>query len=346
MEHPTVSVIIPNYNHSRYVAEALESVLAQFSKPLEVIIVDDGSTDNSVSVIESFIRQHPTFRLVVNQCNSGVVCAVNRGLALATGDYVFGMAADDRIKPGFLQRLMLLLSQHPCAGLCSTLTTVIDEAGNENGVLRTPIVAYRECYLPPSETPRLFRRYGSWIMGNTTIYRRQALLESGGFIPELASFSDGFVQQVIALRYGACFIPESLTEWRRMGTGYASTTMADITASMQMMRYAEYLMTTTYSSLFSPNYIRDWRREWLYWTGLACWIRQANQHLSLLERIRAQLLPSWLDLPLLWSARFLTKAGMITIRIHLFLRLRSLPRWLRCLYRRVVWMLSKVAYAG
>src|SRR5262245_15868584 len=92
-ETPLVSVIIPVYNYDRYLAEAMESVLGQTYQRLEVIVVDDGSTDRSSEVANSFAARGVRY---CHQVHAGIGAARNKGVELAQGDYVAFLDADDR----------------------------------------------------------------------------------------------------------------------------------------------------------------------------------------------------------------------------------------------------------
>jgi glycosyltransferase involved in cell wall biosynthesis len=104
-----VSVVIPVYNGERYVAEAIESVLAQGHRPLEVIVVDDGSTDHTAEVVKLFA---PEVRYDF-QPNSGAAAARNRGVGLAQGDFLAFLDADDLWMADKLTRQMAALDNHP-----------------------------------------------------------------------------------------------------------------------------------------------------------------------------------------------------------------------------------------
>ena len=101
----TLSVVMSNYNHSHYIQEALQAILSQSFSPLEVIVIDDGSTDNSVQIIERIAKKNPTVKFYRNVENEGVWHSSNKGAKIATGEYIYFCAADDRVCPGFLRNL-------------------------------------------------------------------------------------------------------------------------------------------------------------------------------------------------------------------------------------------------
>lgn len=104
-----ISVVVPVYNNARYLSEALDSIRDQSFRPLDVIAVDDGSTDGSARIIES----HAPFVRCVSQPNEGVGSARNRGLRLARGEYLAFLDADDRMLPECLERLHAELDSRP-----------------------------------------------------------------------------------------------------------------------------------------------------------------------------------------------------------------------------------------
>jgi len=110
---PAVSVVIPLYNKGPYIARALNSVLAQTFQDFEVIVVDDGSTDDGAEVVRSF--EDPRIRLI-QQENRGVSAARNRGIEAARAELVAFLDADDEWLPGFLETIMRLRRKFPEAG--------------------------------------------------------------------------------------------------------------------------------------------------------------------------------------------------------------------------------------
>ena len=113
----TVSVVIPCFNYARYLPDAVNSVLSQDGVVVDVIIVDDASTDDSAAVAHALSRADPRVRVVVNPTNAGAVTTFNRGLAEVTGEYIVRLDADDLLTPGSLRRSVAVLQQLPDVGL-------------------------------------------------------------------------------------------------------------------------------------------------------------------------------------------------------------------------------------
>lgn len=100
-----ISVVIPCYNQEQYIAETLDSALAQTFPEYEIIVVNDGSVDSSQHIIEQFVAAHPKKITLVNQQNQGVISARNNGIAAARGTYIYPLDGDDKIHPECLQQL-------------------------------------------------------------------------------------------------------------------------------------------------------------------------------------------------------------------------------------------------
>lgn len=119
MKKAFLSVVIPMFNKSPYVARALDSVLAQDYHSFEVVVVDDGSTDNGASIVDAYVQKDPRVRLV-QQTNSGVSIARNRGMDTASGDYYALLDADDCWETNHLSEIAALASEYPSAGILGT----------------------------------------------------------------------------------------------------------------------------------------------------------------------------------------------------------------------------------
>jgi glycosyltransferase involved in cell wall biosynthesis len=116
MDHPLISCIVPVYNGEHYLGEALDSILAQTYRPLEILVVDDGSTDGTAEVVASYGQQLQCLQ----QANAGPAAARNRGLEAVNGKFVAFQDADVVWRPEKLERQMARFEARPELGLCVT----------------------------------------------------------------------------------------------------------------------------------------------------------------------------------------------------------------------------------
>lgn len=172
---PTVSVIIPCYNGAVYLRETLQSAANQTQPPLEVIVVDDGSTDDSAAIAESF---GPPVR-VLRQANQGESVARNAGIAAAQGEYLLFLDADDLLEPDALERLAQAVDDVPGGVALMGACWFDDDPGQ-------PFRAH----LPKAKAffPDIIRRniglVHSWLVP------RQVVLDVGGFGGEIQQYED------------------------------------------------------------------------------------------------------------------------------------------------------------
>ena len=117
MRRETVTVVIPCYNYGRYLPDAVSSVLRQDLVDVEVIIVDDASTDDSVAVARELSDADPRVRLMEHPENRGHIATYNEGLSEVSGDYVVLMSADDQLAPGSLAPALAVFQDMPEVGL-------------------------------------------------------------------------------------------------------------------------------------------------------------------------------------------------------------------------------------
>jgi glycosyltransferase involved in cell wall biosynthesis len=228
---PTLSVLIPNYNHGPYVAHCLDQIFSQDFPPSEVIVVDDGSTDDSAEIIARYASGEPRLRFFRNPSNFGVMKTMNRALSLARGDYVYGGAADDWVAPRAFQKAMEMLRRYPGAGLCFGYVSQCHAGTGKVTPLRSPICSYPR-YFSPDELAEAFLREshpGDCVVvpGNGAVWKRAEFIRAGGYQEGLRWYGDWFPLQVVALRQGACFIPQCLAFTRMSHRSFSSAGQKD-----------------------------------------------------------------------------------------------------------------------
>lgn len=127
---PKVTVIIPNYNHARYLPQRIDSVLGQTVQDIEVILMDDCSPDESRSIIDQYATGDPRIRVVYNQQNSGSTFKQwNKGFGFVTGEYIWIAESDDLCEPDFLASLLPLLEADSSVVLAYCNSYNMDEHG-------------------------------------------------------------------------------------------------------------------------------------------------------------------------------------------------------------------------
>ncbi len=180
---PRVSVVIPPcYNYGRYLTDAVGSALAQDGVEVDVTILDDASTDDSVETAERLATSDARVRLVRHAVNRGHVETSNEVLTLATGEFVVKLDADDLLTPGSLARSAALMRDHPEVVLCYGYA----EQFYETRPTRLPDrVRNWSVWRPGEWTERVMRRGHNPICQPEAMVRRDALEASGGYRPEL-----------------------------------------------------------------------------------------------------------------------------------------------------------------
>ncbi len=131
MNTPTISVIMPVYNSERFLKQALQSVLSQTFTDFELLIINDGSTDSSLSIIQSFSDKR--IHLIQNERNIGLIDSLNKGIALATATYIARMDADDICLPARFEKQVSYLNQHPEVAVVATRVIQINADEDELG---------------------------------------------------------------------------------------------------------------------------------------------------------------------------------------------------------------------
>lgn len=259
-----LAVFLPNYNHARYLAQALDALLAQTVLPREICVLDDASTDNSREIIADYAARFPLIRPIYLAKNHGVARNVSDWLAQNSDQFVYFAAADDVVMPDLFERSLALLDKYPAAGLCSALSRLMDADGRDIGSFDTPRPLSGPGYISPSHAAAFLMLNDGWFQGGTTIYNRAALIQAGGFDEELGGFGDGFACRAIALVHGACYIPDELAYWRRMTTGMAAQTTGSVEPARRVADRAYAFMNGSHPAPFPHGYALRWRRRWMF----------------------------------------------------------------------------------
>jgi glycosyltransferase involved in cell wall biosynthesis len=222
MELPSLSVVVPNYNHARSLPACLTAILAQSVPATEIIVIDDGSTDDSVEVMTAFARRNPGIQVHRNDRNHGVVYTLNRGIELARGDYLHFPGADDEVLPGLFEKSLTVLKRNPDAALSCTVSEWRD-ASTDVSWLMGAGMASEACCFSPDKLVSLEREGRLMIVSHSAVLKASAVREFGGFLPELLWHCDWFLTYASAFRHGLCYIPEILSKVNLHPASYYGT---------------------------------------------------------------------------------------------------------------------------
>jgi len=215
--HRLVSVVCVCYNHARFIREAIRSVLAQTYPAIELIVVDDGSTDGSQAVLSELAAQHPEITLLLSPQNNGYCTSFNRGFRLATGDYIIDLSGDDVLLPQRVQRGVQFFETQPGMGIQFSDAEYIDGSGRP--------LSLHSARFPHHQVPQgwvfeaVLRRY--FICSPTMMISRPLLEALGGYDEQLA-YEDFDLWVRAAHRSCFYYLPEVLVQKRLLSGSLAS----------------------------------------------------------------------------------------------------------------------------
>ena len=244
----TLSVIVPNYNHAHYLPTSLGAIVAQGRAADEIIVIDDGSDDDSLEVIGTFARQFDNIRVISCGDNQGLTANCLLALREARGEYIYWAAADDRVLPGLFESSMDQLRRHPGAALCFS-----DPASfGDNGVIKVvPLrLSEKPKFFAPAAIVAARRQHVFDIAHHTAPVKTAILREMGAFNPRLKWHCDWFTLWVMAFRHGACYIPRPLAAIRTSRDSYSSPAMRTAEEELSVYRsMLELLDSADYSDV-------------------------------------------------------------------------------------------------
>lgn len=203
MKDPKVTVIMPVYNGEKYLNEAIDSILGQTFKDFEFLIINDGSTDKTGEILESY--NDPRIKIIDNEKNIGLTKSLNKGLKLARGEYIARQDADDISMTERLEKEVLFLDHNKNIALVGTYYYMINEKGK---ILNTAKL------LTNSEEIKIGLLKGNRFGHGSVMFRGECVKEVGYYREELGPVEDYDLWLRISDRYDIANIPEPLYKWR------------------------------------------------------------------------------------------------------------------------------------
>jgi glycosyltransferase involved in cell wall biosynthesis len=298
---PAVSVILAAYNYGRYLPGAIESALGQTFRDLEVLVIDDGSTDDTQDVVHCYLGDR---RLRYYRTDHvGQPKAKNTGIRLARAPLLAFLDADDLWLPSKLERQLALFQRDPALGVAYTRRSVIDEQGRD--------VAYEHPAMHRGRILDSLFRSNGFVCFSSVVVRRAVFDDVGLFDEDLALAIDYDLWLRVGLRYRFDYVDEPLVKYR---TGHASLSrrieerLAAVSRIMQ-----RFLDEQGGRAFVSPAVVRQAQAETCYHIAL-----------SLRQRARLRALAWYVRALALWPGYGLAWQGLASLPLPELVR-----RWLR-----------------
>jgi glycosyltransferase involved in cell wall biosynthesis len=302
---PSVSVIVPNYNHARYLPQRIESILRQTYQDFELILLDDCSTDDSRAVLSQYASD-PRVRLEFNQANAGTFKQWNKGVRLARGKYIWMAESDDYADKKFLECLVAALERDEKIAFAYCRSWRVMENGRIDGFIDPfygvdPLWNSDFCVDGREHCRKFSVRSPVICNASAALFRKSAYETAGGADESLRLCGDWKVWAAMALVGKVAYVNQPLNYFRHHLSTVRTTTARDATDVMEKLKVIRWILD---KSDPSPSDI---------WHG-----RQAAAH---------QWVPAVMSLRIPWSTKLAILKGARKIDPYPISRLAH-PIWL------------------
>jgi glycosyltransferase involved in cell wall biosynthesis len=311
---PQVSVIIPAYNSAKYLPEAIASVLEQTYTDYEIIVINDGSTDNTHEVVTPYLDKIRYFE----QSNQGVSATRNRGIYLAKGELIAFLDADDIFLPQKLAQQVEILLTQPEIGIVNSGFCIITEAGKK-------VVDIERWHKIPNLTPEIWLLHKP-VLPSAMMFRRDWLMKVEGFDPRFFASED--VDLVLRMVIQGC-----QSTWLKTVTVYyrQHNSSASWRNPTKQMANAELMQDCFFARTDIPPSIRNLERQsrydFLVW--IACVLYQAgciSEMITYFQKSLAYTPYSWSETIAQWLTSFHNSAELNSRPFDTY-ALSKLPEW-------------------
>ncbi|MEN9519548.1 MAG: hypothetical protein RLZZ381_2136 [Cyanobacteriota bacterium] len=258
---PIISIVIPTYNSELTIQETIESIQKQTFTDFEIIVIDDGSQDNTVDVVKNLVKSESRLKIFPYE-NGGVSVARNRGIEIARGEFISLLDGDDLWTPDKLESQLKALKNNPQAGVAYSWSNLIDEDGKFLGSGGSPLYqgnVYQELL------------HGNFLSnGSSILVRREAVESIGNFPTDYPLASDWDFYLRLASKWPFVVVPKYQILYRQRSNSMSSNIEPLIEASCGVLARASQLAPVELQS--SRN--KSWSNLHLYFANL--YLKQKN----------------------------------------------------------------------
>jgi glycosyltransferase involved in cell wall biosynthesis len=221
-----VSIVVPSYNHKKYIKETILSILNQTYKNIELIVIDDGSSDGSIELLQD-LQKNYSFQLIVRE-NKGLIKTLNEGLNLANGKYFCVVASDDIFLSNKIEVQVALMEKNTQYAFCFSKMNIIDDNSKFVKHLKAKHAQSGDVFY------KLYAR--NFVTAPSVMLRRDILLEMGGYSDQF-KVEDYPLWLKISKKYKVGFINEYLVNYRIHGQNMSSRMYAMIKETEKILDY-------------------------------------------------------------------------------------------------------------
>lgn len=222
----SISVVVPCHNDGHYLPLLVKRLFEQSHKPEEVLVIDDASTDDTAGIIAALASKYPRVKIHHNPQNLGVIQSINKGVELATGQFIYMTGCDDFPLAGLFEKSVAMLDKHPKAPLCFSNPCNWEENSLIVNEHLPASFSGKSGYLTPAEAAVALSGM-PFVHPHSGLIRRADLMKIGIYDPALEASADWFSWLTLIFRKGCCYIPEPLSLWRVRKNSYHASAFED-----------------------------------------------------------------------------------------------------------------------
>jgi glycosyltransferase involved in cell wall biosynthesis len=227
-----LTIIIPTYNHGKYLQRAIAAVLIQKTFIEKIIVINDGSLDETDQIMLSIEKNESKIFYIKLIENKGIANAQRLGLTHVNTEFFAFAAADDFLLPNWAEQTLRIMKSNPEASICLTSSYFFDQEKNKVWKNNFPI-KQEGSFLDKKNFRKSLIDYGIWFSSNTVVYRTKKY-DSTFYIDEIGSFSDGILLILHGLKSGVCFLNQPLGSFI-INENSLSTSVPSKNSALQMI---------------------------------------------------------------------------------------------------------------
>jgi glycosyltransferase involved in cell wall biosynthesis len=328
MNQPKVTVLLPVYNGAKYIREAIDSILAQTYRDFELLIIDDGSIDDTAEIIHSYAQQNKRVR-IYQQPNQGLIATLNKGLELTRGKFIARIDQDDIMKPNRIEEQVSVLESHDNVAVVGSWMEVINEDGMKVEKWKLPYTS--------SDCDFSSYLYGDIPVGHPCVmYRAEVVRSIGGYRAEYVHAEDVDLWFRIELTGQSIInIPKCLTLYRQHDD-QTTALYRKVSTNSRNKAFAYYLSkkldctidSETAKSMIPVNYSNMYftqlkQLDFVYELKLKMFSLFSQKHKLKLKETHKYAFRLWLSLLPLCKLRFTNPFQVIVLNTLLYFRLMN-----------------------